>query len=111
MGMCVGDIKKPQMDSRSRRYNFYLLPTSLPPGREKHEDQKVTKEEMILRKNYVICSILLSVLDHSLQCAQKASALLFLSQPEDFQHSYLVMPTISSNSYHGKFYPITLMHM
>lgn len=76
-------LKKTQMDSRNRRYNFYLLPTNLPPGRKKHEDQKATKEEMIFRKNYVIWSILLSVSDYSLQCAEKnkTSELLFLSQP------------------------------
>lgn len=64
-------LKKTQMDSRNRRYNFYLLPTHLPPGRKKHEDQKATKTDMIFRKNSVIWSILLSVLDYSLQRAPK----------------------------------------
>lgn len=76
-------LKKPQMDSRNRRYNFYLLPTNLPPGRKKHEDQRAMKEKMIFRMNYVIWSILLSVSDYSPQCDQKkkTSKLLFLSQP------------------------------
>lgn len=83
MGMCVGDIKKTQMDSRNRRYNFYLLPTNLPPGRKKDEDQKAMKEEMIFRMNYAISSILLSLSDYSPQCDQKkkTSKLLFLAQP------------------------------
>lgn len=53
-----------------------LLPTSLPPGRKKHEDQKVTKEKMIFRRNYVICSILLSVLDHPLRWSENINVII-----------------------------------
>lgn len=66
MGMCVGDIKKMQMDSRNRRCNFYLLPANLPSDRKKHDDQKATKEEMIFKNYYVIWPILLAVCDYSL---------------------------------------------
>lgn len=42
-------LKKMQMDSRNRRCNFYLLPTNLPPGRKKHDNQKATKKRWFLK--------------------------------------------------------------